>query len=450
LRFGPWRTIGRPSMKITIVGTGYVGLVAGAAMAEAGNKVTCVDIDHKKIESLSLGTITIYEPGLSELVSQNLALGRLCFTSELANSINDSDIIFIAVGTPPHEDGSADLSHVLGVAEQISKIAKKSLLIGTKSTVPVGTGDKIKEIFKNSPFPAQVFSNPEFLKEGHAINDFMKPDRIIMGIDNGDLKPIFSELYAPFMRQKDRLIFMDIKSAELTKYAANAMLATRISFMNELAKLCEKTGANINDVRYGIGSDSRIGPSFLFPGLGFGGSCFPKDIRALLHMAKKNDLKLSVVEAGYEANQSQTDFLFQKICNHFGGIQKLKNLKLAFWGLSFKANTDDIRESPAIKLALKLKKQGAEICAYDSHALNNIKLLYGNDFTYFTHNYECLKGAHALIIGTESNEFRSPDYKQIKQLLKTPLIFDYKNLLNAKAIHENGITYYGIGFGGHP
>lgn len=446
----PWAHYENPSMKVTIVGTGYVGLVAGASLAEAGNKVTCVDIDHKKIESLNLGAITIYEPGLSELVSHNLALGHLRFTSELAGSINDSDIIFIAVGTPPHEDGSADLSHVLGVAEQISKIAKKPLLIGTKSTVPVGTGDKIKDIFKTSKFPAQVFSNPEFLKEGHAINDFMKPDRIIVGVDNGDLKPIFSELYAPFMRQKDRLIFMSIKSAELTKYAANAMLATRISFMNELAQLCEKTGANINDVRYGIGSDSRIGPSFLFPGLGFGGSCFPKDIRALLHMASQNDLKLSVVEATYEANQSQSEFLFGKICNHFGGAEKLKNLNFAFWGLSFKANTDDIRESPAIKLAVKLKKQGARVSAYDSHALDNIKSVYGNNFTYFNHNYECLKGAHALIIGTESNEFRSPDYQQIKQLLKIPLIFDYKNLLNSKTIQENGITYYGVGFGGRP
>lgn len=433
-------------MKICVIGTGYVGLVTGTCFAETGNEVICVDVDAAKVAQLNQGHIPIFEPGLEAMVLQNHAKGRLQFTTDLALGINNSEICFMAVGTPPDEDGAADLRHVLDVASEIARVATKKVVIGTKSTVPVGTGDKIEALFKeNLKHPFEVFSNPEFLKEGDAVNDFMKPDRIIVGLEHDGILPLLDELYAPFTRQKDRLIIMTRRSAELTKYAANAMLATRISFMNEMANLCEKLGANINEVRQGIGSDPRIGPAFLFPGIGYGGSCFPKDVKAILKTAADVDQPLAVIRAAESANERQKKMLIGKISAHFGGGDKLKNKKFAIWGLAFKAKTDDIRESAALVIIDELLAHGSKLHVFDPQATENVKKLYGNKLWYAADDYECLEGADGLILATDWNEFRSPDFGRMKSVMKTPVIFDGRNILNKKHAVDLGFSYYGMG-----
>ncbi len=431
-------------MKICVIGTGYVGLVTGTCFAESGNEVTCVDIDEKKVKNLHNGIIPIYEPGLEELVKSNIAEDRLFFTTDLASALNQSDVCFIAVGTPPQEDGSADLSHVIAVAQQIAAMATKAVVVGTKSTVPVGTGDQIEEVFrKNLKHPYTVFSNPEFLKEGDAVNDFLKPDRVVIGLNDTKVVGLLKELYAPFTRQRDRLIIMNRRSAELTKYAANAMLATRISFMNEIANLCEKVGADVNDVRNGIGSDPRIGPAFLFPGMGYGGSCFPKDVKALSKTAHDFGSPLKMVEACEEANQHQKTILAQKIRTHFGN--KTKGLKAAVWGLAFKARTDDIRESSAMYLVEELIAMGTDVTAFDPQAMPHAKSFFEDKIDFAKKPYECLPDADFLVIATEWNEFRSPDFDKMKSLMKQPIIFDGRNLLDRGHIKKSGFTYYGIG-----
>lgn len=433
-------------MKICVIGTGYVGLVTGTCFAEAGNDVICVDVDSSKVDRLNRGEIPIYEPGLDLLVHRNRQENRLEFTMDLAKGINHADLSFIAVGTPANEDGSADLRHVLDVARSIAKVANKEIILGTKSTVPVGTGDQIEAIFKEGiSHPFHVFANPEFLKEGDAVNDFMKPDRIVVGINHDGIVDLLRQLYAPFTRQKERLVIMSRRSAELTKYAANAMLATRISFMNEMANLCEKIGANIEDVRKGIGSDPRIGSSFLFPGIGYGGSCFPKDVRALIQAGKAHQSPLQIIAAVQEVNTHQHEILFQKITIHFGGKEKLKGLPLAFWGLSFKANTDDVRESPALRLVSLLLDAGVEVSAFDPQAIENTKRIYGERLRYAKTNYGCLNGARGLVIGSDWNEFRSPDFNQIKTLMAEPVIFDGKNILARERSIKAGFRYYGVG-----
>lgn len=433
-------------MKICIIGTGYVGLVTGTCLAEVGNEVVCIDVDGQKINQLKQGILPIYEPNLEPLVKSNYAKGRLQFSTSLAKEINQSEVTFLAVGTPPNEDGSADLQHVLEVAHQIAKVASKKIILGTKSTVPVGTGDKIENILKeHSKFPFIVFSNPEFLKEGNAVNDFMKPNRVIIGLDNHEIRDKLRELYAPFTRKSDRLLFMSRKTAELTKYAANAMLATRISFINEMANLCEKLGADIHDLRQGLGSDPRIGPDFLFPSMGYGGSCFPKDVKALLKTAQNVEMPLRLVKACEEVNNFQKELLFQKIVRHFGGTEKLKGKKFALWGGSFKAKTDDIRESPALSLIDQLLQTGAIIAVHDPEAINNIKKIYGAKLTYCADHYECIEGSCALIIATEWNEYRSPYYECIKEKLLEPVIFDGRNILDVHHLKKLGFQYYGIG-----
>lgn len=433
-------------MKICIIGTGYVGLVTGTCFAETGNTVTCVDVDLQKIQALQTGQIPIYEPGLAPLVATNVKRGRLHFTTDLTQGINNADICFIAVGTPANEDGSADLRHVLDVAEQIARVATRQVVIGTKSTVPVGTGDRIEALFKEKlKHDCIVFSNPEFLKEGDAVNDFMKPDRIVVGLNEDSVIPMMKALYEPFTRQRERLIIMSRRSAELTKYAANAMLASRISFMNEMANLCEKVGANINEVRKGIGSDPRIGPAFLFPGIGYGGSCFPKDVKAILRTAEEYQSPLEVIEATERANEVQKKALFKKITAYFGGAHQLTGLRFAIWGLAFKANTDDIRESAALVLIKDLLDAGAQITAFDPEAMDNMKHVLGNTINYSGNEYDCLNEASALLIATDWNEFRSPDFRRIKQTLKRPVIFDGRNILNRDHALKEGFTYFGVG-----
>lgn len=434
-------------MKICVVGTGYVGLVAGAAFASTGSKVTCVDIDENKINKLKDGIIPIYEPGLTPLVESGIKKKRLHFTTSLAEGVNQSDIIFIAVGTPQDTDGSADLSFVRKVCEGICKVAKKEIILGTKSTVPVGTGDQIEEIFKkNLNYPFTVFSNPEFLKEGDAVNDFLKPDRIILGINDDKLKPLLTELYAPFTHQQNRLIFMSRSSAEITKYAANSILALRISFMNEMARLCEIVGGNVNDVRVGIGSDHRIGPHFLYPGLGFGGSCFPKDVNALQRLAKNHGLELKTITALNAVNEEQPQLFFKKIAQAFGCEKNLSGKTFAVWGLSFKAKTDDTRYSPALKLIDLLLEKNVKIKAYDPQAMEHFKKQYGEKVLCFEEKMDCVKDADGLIIATEWNEFKSPDFEEIKKTLKVAQIFDGRNLYNADHVKSFGFRYTGVGF----
>lgn len=433
-------------MKICVIGTGYVGLVSGTCFAEAGNEVICVDVDLEKVSRLQRGEIPIYEPGLEAMVRENHEDGRLEFTTDLASAVNKADICFIAVGTPPNEDGSADLSHVLHVATQIAQVARKEVVVGTKSTVPVGTGDKIEALLaEKMTFKSTVFSNPEFLKEGDAITDFMKPDRVVIGLNDNSAEPLLRELYAPFMRQSERLIFMTRRSAELTKYAANAMLATRISFINEMANLCEAVGANISDIRRGIGTDERIGPAFLYPGMGYGGSCFPKDVKALLKTASEHNVNVRMVSACEEANEFQKNVVFEKILRHFGGRQNIKGLKIALWGLAFKARTDDIRESPALSIIDKLLEAEACLSAYDPEAMDHIRKIYGTKISLEKNAFDCLDKADALVIATEWNEFRSPDLRRMKQLMKQPVIFDGRNLLNRKALKAMDFVHHGIG-----
>ncbi len=434
-------------MKITIIGTGYVGLVTGACFAEVGIDVTCVDIDEKKIENLKKGVLPIYEPGLDSLIKKDVEVGRLHFTNSLKECLNDVDAVFLAVGTPPNEDGSADLYHVLEVAKEIGRNMNNYLLVVNKSTVPVGTAVKVKDVIKKEleirglNIEFDVASNPEFLKEGSAIKDFMGPERIIVGTNSEQAHEILDRIYRPFMLNNYRVIYMDIPSAEMTKYAANAMLATRISFMNDIANLCESVGADVNMVRKGIGSDSRIGNKFLYPGVGYGGSCFPKDVKALIHTAKTNNRKLRVLEAVEEVNNHQKEILVQKLMQHFNS--NINGMKFAVWGLSFKPETDDIRDSPALVIIDLLKKAGGIVSVYDPVAMDecrkrNIDVNYAKDM------YEACFDAMAVLLVTEWKEFRVPSWSTLKRIMKNPVLFDGRNIYNRKEVTENGFDYYCI------
>ncbi|NUQ21392.1 MAG: UDP-glucose/GDP-mannose dehydrogenase family protein [Gemmatimonadaceae bacterium] len=433
-------------MNITVVGTGYVGLVVGACLAETGNSVVCADVDKKKIEGLKQNVLPIYEPGLEDFVERNQAQGRLKFTTDVGGAISEADVIFIAVGTPPDEDGSADLRHVLAVAEEIGKHAQRECVVVTKSTVPVGTAARVAEaVAKNAKRPFHMCSNPEFLKEGAAVDDFMKPDRVVLGVESDFARSMMAELYAPFVRTGKPIIFMDIPSAEMTKYAANAMLATRISFMNEIANLCEKVGANVDLVRRGIGSDARIGPSFLFPGPGYGGSCFPKDVKALVRTAKEKGAALEVLEAVEEANERQKRRMFEKVKKALDG--KLKSARVGLWGLAFKPQTDDMREAPALTLIDELRGAGASVVAHDPAAMHETKRRIGDAIEYAQTSYEAIEGADALVVMTDWNEYRHPDFNRIKKALKRPVVVDGRNLYDPERMRTLGFTYLSIGRG---
>jgi len=431
-------------MKITVVGTGYVGLVTGTCLAETGNTVTCVDIDETKVNKLKNGKITIYEPGLEKLFERNLKEERLQFTTNLKQGIKEAEIVFLALPTPPGEDGSADLRYVLGVAEDMGKLLTDYKVIIDKSTVPVGTAEKVHEaIAKNYRGEFDVVSNPEFLREGVAVDDFMKPDRIVIGTVSDRAKKLLEQLYAPYVRQGNPIIFMDERSAELTKYAANSFLATKISFMNEIAQLCERLGADVDMVRKGIGSDDRIGRRFLFPGIGYGGSCFPKDVKALVHSSWEVGYDFRILDAVMDVNERQKKHLVTKIKDYFN--DNIAGRHFAVWGLAFKPNTDDIREAPALEIIDALLDGGATVTVFDPEAMGNVKKLLGDKITYAESQYECLKGADALIIATEWNEFRTPDFLKIVSTLKRKVIFDGRNLFDTEAIKELGFYYECIG-----
>lgn len=432
-------------MKIAVVGTGYVGLVTGTCFAETGNQVICVDINADKVKQLQEGVIPIYEPELDVLFERNTKAGRLKFTTSLAEGIEDAKVIFLALPTPPGEGGHADLKYVLKVAEDLGPLLKQYTIVVNKSTVPVGTADKVRaQIAKaNSIVEYDVVSNPEFLREGVAVEDFLKPERVVVGTKSDKAKKIMEELYEPFVRQGNPVIFMDERSAEVTKYAANAFLAAKISFMNEIANLCEIVGADVDNVRKGIGTDSRIGKRFLFAGIGYGGSCFPKDVQALYHTSKSNDYDFQILDAVMKVNDLQRERFFSTISTHFKG--DLKGKKVALWGLAFKPNTDDIREAPALYIIDELLSAGASVNAYDPEAMKNVKQLYGDKVNFVKDEYEALNGADFLVIATEWNEFRSPDFDKVGSLLKEKLIFDGRNLYNLATIKELGYTYYSIG-----
>jgi UDPglucose 6-dehydrogenase len=438
-------------MKITVVGTGYVGLVSGACLSEVGIEVTCVDIDQKKIDNLKEGILPIYEPGLEELVMRNYQKGRLNFSTDLSDAIRGSEAAFIAVGTPPGEDGSADLKYVLAVADQIGKSMTDYLVVITKSTVPVGTAEKVRDAVANAlelrdvDFGFDVASNPEFLKEGAAIDDFMKPDRIVVGVDSEEAQKIMDKLYRPFTLNGHPVIFMDIPSAEMTKYAANAMLATKISFMNDIANLCEIMGADVNLVRRGIGTDPRIGNKFIYPGIGYGGSCFPKDVKALARTGRENGHIMRILEAVEEVNNAQKSVIFNKINAYFGG--NLQGKTIAFWGLSFKPNTDDMREAPSVVIANLLLEAGAHVRAYDPVAMEEAKHQLGDRITYCQSDMEAVQGADALALITEWSEFRVPNWTKVGEALKNKVVFDGRNLYRGEVLTENGYDYYGIGMG---
>jgi UDPglucose 6-dehydrogenase len=430
-------------MKIAVVGTGYVGLVVGACLAENGNNVTCVDRDTSKIEMLRAGRMPIYEPGLEEMVRRNHHEERLSFTTDLPSAVHDSDIVFIAVGTPQGEDGSADLQHVLGVAHEIGRAITRYAVVVDKSTVPVGTAARVKKaIAGETTQPFSVVSNPEFLKQGAAIDDFMKPDRVVIGTDDERSAAVMRELYAPFTRTGAPIMMMDTASAELSKYAANAILATRISFMNEIANVCELVGADVDQVRRAIGSDRRIGSSFLFPGVGYGGSCFPKDVKALLRSSRDKGYEFRILDAVEGVNDTQKLRLVCKMQAHFG---ELKGRTIALWGLAFKPRTDDMREAPSIAIAGRLLDLGAAVRAYDPEAAGTARRLFGDRITLCEKSYDALNGADALAIVTEWNEFREPDFKRIKQLLKTPVVFDGRNIYSPEQMRALGFTYISIG-----
>lgn len=436
-------------MKITIVGTGYVGLVTGTCFAEVGINVVCVDIDQKKIENLKKGISPIYEPGLDAMIERNVEKGRLLFTTDLPSCVNDTDVIFIAVGTPPDEDGSADLQYVLDVARTVGKNMNQHVMIVTKSTVPVGTAKKVREAVEEEltirglKIEFDVASNPEFLKEGDAINDFMKPDRIVVGIESAMAEEIMSKLYKPFTLNGHPVIFMDVPSAEMTKYAANSMLATKISFMNDIANLCEIVGADVNMVRKGIGSDTRIGNKFIYPGIGYGGSCFPKDVKALIKTADKLGYPMRVLKAVEEVNDDQKSVLFNKLLDFYNG--QLKDKTIALWGLSFKPQTDDMREAPALVLIDKLIQHGCKIKAYDPVAMNESLRRIGNKIEYCKDPYEAAMDADAILLVTEWTEFRFPNWNVIKRLLKTPVIFDGRNIYDRNELFSLGFEYFCIG-----
>lgn len=437
-------------MKITVVGTGYVGLVSGTCFADVGIEVVCVDVNQKKIEDLKKGIIPIYEPGLEEMVKRNFSNGRLQFSTNLAEAIQGSEVVFIAVGTPPGEDGSADLSYVLAVAKEVGEQMSDYLVVATKSTVPVGTGRKVKACIENAlktrgiTIPFSVASNPEFLKEGAAVDDFLKPDRVVIGTEDERAQEIMHRLYRPFQLNSDRMIYMDIPSAEMTKYTANAMLATKISFMNDIANLCELVGADVSMVRKGIGSDSRIGNKFIYPGAGYGGSCFPKDVKAIIRTAKEFNYDLRVLQAVEAVNQDQKMVLFQKAAKHFH--QDLKGKTFAVWGLSFKPNTDDMREAPSLVLIDALIKAGATIKAYDPIAMDHAREFYlGNTITYCQDVYEACNEADGLFLITEWSEFRLPNWDIIAKLMKEKVVFDGRNIYDIQYLKEKGFQYYGIG-----
>ncbi len=436
-------------MKITIVGTGYVGLVTGTCFAEVGIDVTCIDIDEKKIENLKKGIIPIYEPGLEPMVNRNVEKGRLHFSTSLASSLDGTDVIFSAVGTPPDEDGSADLKYVLDVARSVGKNMNDYVLIVTKSTVPVGTAAKVKTAIQEEldkrgvKIPFDVASNPEFLKEGAAVEDFLKPDRIVVGIESKKAENILNRLYKPFTLNGHPVIFMDVPSAEMTKYAANSMLATKISFINDIANLCEIVGANVNMVRKGIGSDSRIGKKFIYPGIGYGGSCFPKDVKALIKTADKNGYSLRILKSVEDVNEDQKSVLFNKLTKYFNG--NLQGKTIAMWGLSFKPQTDDMREAPALVLIEKILAAGAKVKAYDPIAMEESHRRIGDVIEYCKDQYEALIDADAVLIVTEWPEFKFPNMNVIKKLLKNPVIFDGRNVYDPEELEEAGFDYYCIG-----
>jgi UDPglucose 6-dehydrogenase len=430
-------------LKIAVVGTGYVGLVAGACFAESGNDVVCVDKDAAKVRTLKAGRMPIYEPGLEEIVRRNRHEGRLSFTTNLTKAVRDASIIFIAVGTPQGEDGSADLTHVLNVARDVAKAMNGYKVIVDKSTVPVGTSEKVREIVRReTTHPFSVVSNPEFLKQGAAIEDFMKPDRVVIGAEDPRATELMLELYAPFTRTGAPIMVMDCASAELCKYAANAMLATRISFMNEVANVCELVGADVDQVRKAIGADRRIGTSFLFPGCGYGGSCFPKDVQAMMRFAADRKYDFKILDAVESVNAAQKTRLFAKLKKHFG---TLKGKTIGVWGLAFKPKTDDMREAPAVPLIDALVSAGATVLAYDPEAVKVARGIFGDRITYTGSNYDAIKGADALVIVTEWNEFRRPDFARMKTLMRAPIVFDGRNLFTPDQMKQQGFTYYSIG-----
>lgn len=432
-------------MNIAVVGTGYVGLVTGTCLAETGNHVICVDIDEAKVEKMRNGIIPIYEPHLDVLFERNIKQGRLKFTTNLADAIENATLIFLALPTPPGEDGSADLSYVLGVAENLGKIIKDYKVIIDKSTVPVGTAEKVHAaVAKNAKVEFDVVSNPEFLREGFAVDDFLKPDRVVIGTSSERARKLMEELYKPYVRQGNPIIFMDEKSAELTKYAANAFLATKITFMNEIANLCEKVGADVDKVRIGIGSDDRIGKRFLFPGIGYGGSCFPKDVQALAKSASEANSDMKILKSVMEVNESQKTIIVPKVRSYFNN--NLQGKKIAIWGLAFKPDTDDIREAPALYIIKELQAAGATVSAYDPEAMNNVAKIYADGSVAFgIDEYSVLENADALIICTEWSLFRTPDFAKMKKLLRRPAIFDGRNLYGLDQMQENGFYYVSIG-----
>jgi UDPglucose 6-dehydrogenase len=440
-------------MKITIVGTGYVGLVTGTCFAETGVEVTCIDKDKEKINKLKNSIVPIYEPGLEKLVERNIQKQTLSFSTDIRSSLPDSDVVFIAVGTPQEEDGSADLRNVLKVARDIGKIIEKYIVIVTKSTVPVGTAEQVRDAIRdelkkrNREIPFDLASNPEFLKEGNAVEDFLRPDRIVIGVDSESAEKIMKRLYHPFLLNNHPLIFMDIPSAELTKYAANSMLATKISFMNEIANLCELTGADVNMVRIGIGSDPRIGNKFIYAGAGYGGSCFPKDIRALIRTADEKGYSLKILNAVDKVNNAQKEVLINKILRHFG--PDVENRIISIWGLSFKPNTDDMREAPALTIIQKLLEKKARINVYDPVAIDECRRRIGDSINYNKDRYEALIDSDALVVITEWPEFRVLNYRVMEKLMKGKVIFDGRNIYDPSEMKEFGFTYYGIGRGRH-
>lgn len=436
-------------MKIAVIGTGYVGLVTGTCFAEVGVDVTCVDIDQKKIDNLNKGILPIYEPGLEEMVERNVQKHRLHFSTSLKDSIQGAEVVFIAVGTPPDEDGSADLKYVLAVASSVGEHMTHPLVIVTKSTVPVSTAEKVRKSLqeqldkRGSKLDFYVASNPEFLKEGAAIEDFMKPDRIVVGVDRPEAEELMRKLYKPFLMNGHPIYIMDIPSAEMTKYAANAMLATKISFMNDIANLCEIMGADVNMVRKGIGSDARIGTKFIYPGVGYGGSCFPKDVKALIKTAKENKYDMRILNAVENVNENQKEVLFNKVKTHFDG--NLKGKKFALWGLSFKPKTDDMREAPSLVIIEKLLKEGSKVVAYDPVAMHEAQRILGDSISYSNDMYDTLNGADALLIVTEWPEFRVPDFNEVTKRLNAKVLFDGRNIFDVQDMKKMEYSYYCIG-----
>ena len=431
-------------MNIAVIGTGYVGLVTGACFAGSGNSVTCVDIDDSKVKNLRQGKIPFYEPGLDDVVHTNIKEGRLSFTTDIESAVKNCSIIFIAVGTPQGDDGGADLTAVIEVAKSIGKYINGYKIVVTKSTVPVGTTEKVRDTISSlTKTEFDVASNPEFLKEGAAVDDFLKPERVVIGVEKSSVGETLRDLYSPFMRSMDRAIIVSIRSSELSKYASNAMLATRISFMNEIANLCELVGADVSDIRKVMGSDSRIGRHFLYPGIGYGGSCFPKDVRALINTANENNFDLSVCKSVDDVNNIQRERFFRKISDFFAN--KLEGKRFGIWGLSFKPNTDDIREAPSLYIIDKLLNSGAEVVAHDPSAIENVKDLLGTKIKYVKSNYDACDGSDALIICTEWSEYRQPDFEKLAKLMKNHVIFDGRNLYSKEKLDKYGFKYFGVG-----